>query len=88
MQTLFIVIFGYSDAAYSVLPIAEVLTKGFDDGSQEISVKTGAMVAGMAGVGVLVRVVENVEVGSIRVGAGEITELQLVSNSAISSNKL
>jgi hypothetical protein len=71
-----------------VSPIAEVLTKGFDDGSQEMSVKTGTMVAGIVEIGTLVGVSANVEVGSICVRVGKTEELQPASNNAISNNKL
>ena len=43
LQTLEIVMFGYSDAANSVSLIDEGFTKGFDDASQDISVKIGTV---------------------------------------------
>ena len=79
--------FGNRDAENSVSPIAEVLTKGFDDGSQNISVKIGTVVASAVGDGVLVSEGVNVEIESSCVEVCEVTELQPESNNAIRRNK-
>lgn len=95
MQTLVIVIFGYRDAAYSVSPIADVFTKGFDDGSQDMSVKIGMGVGFGVEVGALVDVGQRVDVGLTvavgltGVGVSEITVLlQPARNKVIVSKKI
>jgi len=87
-QTLVIVIFGYSDAPYSLSLIAGGLTKGFEDGSQAISVKTGTLVAVAVRGRVLVRVDINVEATSSCLGVDEVTELQPARNRMIVSNEI
>lgn len=76
-------------------PIADVFIKGFDDGSQEISVKIGTGVGIGVEVGALVDVSQRVEVGLtvtvdlIGAGVGEITALlQPARNNVIVSKEI
>ncbi len=87
MHTLAIGIFGYSDAAYSVSPIAGGFAKGLDTGSQVMSVKIGTIVAVAVSDGALVNAGVTVEVRSTWAGVGETTERQPVRNKVIINNK-
>lgn len=70
-------------------PIVGVFTKGLDDGSQDISVRIGAIVAVAVGDGVLICEGVKVEEGSSCGGVGKITVLlQLARNNVIISKEI